>query len=156
MSKCIFCGKKLISPVGIICPDCAVKNEDKENKYPEEAVSNLAPEFIKADDGKLKWSLMPFNELEDVVRVLMNGAKKYKPDNWKKCDDTKRYEDALMRHIVDYQKGNKLDNGPKGDGLPHLAHAICNCLFLMWFDNQVSRQIEEDKKLAEEYKNLRR
>lgn len=155
MSKCVYCKKKLISPTGLICPDCAVKNEDN---YPIEQVSNLAPdsEFIKADDGKLQWSLMPFNELEDVVRVLMNGAKTYKPDNWKKCDDTKRYEDALMRHIVEYQKGNKLDNGPKGDGLPHLAHAICNCLFLMWFDNQTAEQNKEDIELKEEFLKLRR
>ena len=32
-------------------------------------------DFIKADEGKLQWSLMPFEQLEDVVRVLMNGAK---------------------------------------------------------------------------------
>ena len=32
--------------------------------------------FIKADSGKLQWSLMPFEELKDVVKVLMRGAKK--------------------------------------------------------------------------------
>ena len=89
--------------------------------------------FIKADSGKLQWSLLPFNELKDVVKVLMLGAKKYSPDNWKKCDDTKRYKDALMRHVISYVSGNERD---EESGLSHLAHAICNCLFLMWFDNQ--------------------
>lgn len=70
MSKCIFCGKKLISPVGIICPDCAVKNEDRDIRVPDTVVSNLAPESIKADDGKLKWSLMPFEQLEAVSKNL--------------------------------------------------------------------------------------
>lgn len=107
--------------------------------------------FIKADDGKLQWSLLPFEETEDVVKVLMNGAKKYKIDNWKKCDDVKRYKDALMRHVVSYIKGEKVDDVDKGgDGLPHLAHAICNCLFLMWFD----RHSDEDS-LAAEFARLR-
>lgn len=93
--------------------------------------------FVKADSGKLQWSLLPFAEVEEVVKVLMKGASKYSPDNWKKCDNTKRYEDALMRHVIAYIKGNKIDEVSQGgDGLPHLAHAICNCLFLMWFDNQ--------------------
>lgn len=93
--------------------------------------------FTKADNGKLQWSLMPFEQLEDVVRVLMKGAETYSKDNWKKCDDTTRYVDALERHVVSYIKGEKVDVKEKGgDGLPHLAHAICNCLFLMYFDNK--------------------
>lgn len=107
--------------------------ELKGKLYAEEVHSD----FIKADSGKLQWSLLPFAELEEVVKVLMKGASKYKPDNWKKCDNTKRYEDALMRHVIAYIKGNKIDEVSQGgDGLSHLAHAICNCLFLMWFDNQ--------------------
>ena len=88
--------------------------------------------FIKADSGKLRWSLMPFEQLKQVVSVLMKGAEKYSPDNWKKCDDIERYKDALMRHVVAYVSGDKID---KEFGFSHLAHAICNCLFLMWFDD---------------------
>jgi len=95
------------------------------------ALARLEGEFIKKDSGKLKWSLMPFEELKDVVRVLMHGAEKYSPDNWKKCDDTTRYKDALMRHVIAYVSGEKTD---EEFGLSHLAHAVCNCLFLMWFD----------------------
>ena len=107
-------------------------------KYTDRIKKTGNPEkFTKADNGKLQWSLMPFEQLEDVVRVLMNGAEKYSKDNWKKCDDTTRYVDALERHVVSYIKGEKIDVKEKGgDGLPHLAHAICNCLFLMWFDKQ--------------------
>lgn len=92
----------------------------------------MADDFIKADEGKLQWSLMPFEQLEDVVRVLMNGAKKYSRDNWKNCDDLNRYKDALMRHVTSYIKGEI--NDPE-DNLSHLAHAMCNCLFLMYFDD---------------------
>lgn len=100
---------------------------DQENKKEEK-------QFIKNDNGKLQWSLMPFEQLEDVVRVLMYGAKKYERDNWKKCDDINRYKDSLMRHVTAYLEGNKFDNGPGGDNLHHLAHAICNCLFILYFD----------------------
>ncbi len=88
--------------------------------------------FVKADSGKLQWSLLPFEELKDVVRVLMLGAKKYTPDNWKKCDDVTRYKDALMRHVISYVSGDETDEESQ---LSHLAHAVCNCLFLMYFDN---------------------
>lgn len=90
--------------------------------------------FKKNDEGKLQWSLMPFEQLEDVVRVLMNGAKKYSPGNWKKCDDPTRYTDALMRHVTAYVEGQKFDTGPGGDMIHHLAHAICDCLFIMYFE----------------------
>ena len=91
-------------------------------------------DFVKNDNGKLQWSLMPFEQLEDTVRVLMKGAEKYSRDNWKKGDDVNRYKDALMRHVTAYIKGEERD--PE-DNLPHLAHAICNCLFLQYFDSKV-------------------
>ena len=94
-------------------------------------------DFVKADSGKLQWSLLPFEELKDVVKVLMLGAKKYSPDNWKKCNDVTRYKDALMRHVVSYISGDRED---EESGLSHLAHAICNCLFLMWFDNTKEKE----------------
>lgn len=123
-------------------PKACLANIGSNVQNPLEPIGNLRSEsasskFTKADSGKLQWSLLPFAEVEEVIKVLMKGASKYSPDNWKKCDDTKRYEDALMRHVVSYIKGDKIDEVSQGgDGLPHLAHAICNCLFLMWFDNQ--------------------
>lgn len=103
-------------------------------------------DFVKNDSGKLEWSLMPFKQLEDVVRVLMFGAEKYSRDNWKKCDDVNRYKDALMRHVTAYIEGEKFDKGNDGDNLHHLAHAICNCLFLLWFDQ---KETDEWKKFLE-------
>jgi len=97
--------------------------------------------FVKADKGKLQWSLLPFAQLEDVVKVLMMGAEKYTPDNWKKCNDIKRYEDALLRHVISYISGNRTDKESK---LSHLAHAICNCLFLMYFDDNNTKACEEE------------
>lgn len=117
--------------------------EDIETNLEEKAKETTG--FKKFDAGKTEWTLLPFDEVEEVVRVLMNGAKKYGIDNWKKCDDIKHYEDALLRHVVSYIAGAKKDNGPGGDGLSHLAHAVCNCLFLMYFDNEFKKEILEGR-----------
>lgn len=89
-------------------------------------------EFIKDDANKLRYNLLPSKELAQVVEVLDKGAKKYGVDNWKKCDDTTRYIDALFRHLEAYRQGEMLD---KEDNLHHLAHLVCNALFLLYFEN---------------------
>ena len=145
INTCAVCGLKFIDSTLLrvfpLCPECVEKEHD-DSILPQLEAQLYAQNkgFTKTDNGKLQWSLMPFVELEEVVRVLMNGAKTYSPDNWKKCDDVNRYKDALMRHVVSYITGETYDTGKGGDGLHHLAHAVCDCLFLMWFDNQ-----KEDK-----------
>lgn len=67
------------------------------------------------------------------MRVLMKGAETYGRENWRKCDDLNRYKDALMRHVTAYQKGERAD---PADGFNHLAHAICNCVFLMQLEGE--------------------
>ena len=87
----------------------------------------------RKDDGKKdRWDLFPWEQVEDVVRVLTHGAEKYKDDNWQKVPNPKnRYFAALHRHLVAYRKGERFN--PES-GLPHLAHAACNALFLSWFE----------------------
>lgn len=89
-------------------------------------------EFKKDDFNKLLYNLLPSKELEQVVEVLTKGAKKYGIDNWKKCDDITRYINALYRHLEAYRQGEMLD---KEDNLHHLAHLVCNALFLLYFEN---------------------
>ena len=85
---------------------------------------------IKYDTGKLEFSLLPWSAVEHVVRVLMFGAQKYGSDNWKMVEDgEKRYWDAAARHLVAYAQGEVLD---EESNLPHLAHAACCLLFLLW------------------------
>jgi hypothetical protein len=91
---------------------------------------------IKFDIGKDQWNLLPLDVLREVVRVLMHGAKKYSPDNWKSvakgANGKQRYFDAAMRHIVAYQNGEQLDES----GHTHLAHAICCLIFLLWAERE--------------------
>ena len=87
-------------------------------------------EGIKFDEDKLRWGLVPWKEMEDVVKVLMGGASKYSDDNWMKVDLV-RYKDAILRHELLYQGGESID---KDSGLHHMAHVVCNALFIMWHE----------------------
>lgn len=87
-------------------------------------------EGVKYDASKPRWSLLPTGTMEEVIKVLEYGANKYSPDNWKKVPQMEvRYYDAAMRHIDAYWQGEYLD---EESGQPHLAHAVCCLLFLMW------------------------
>lgn len=89
---------------------------------------------VKFDSKKPKWSLLPFEALEEVVEVLTFGAQKYAPDNWKYVPDADaRYMDAAFRHMAQYMQGEQYDTET---GNNHLAHALCCLLFKLWFDRQ--------------------
>jgi len=91
----------------------------------------------KFDSGKPDWSLLPLKTLKPVVQVLTFGARKYSRGNWKHVPDAKnRYYAAAMRHIEDYQDGTLLD---EESGHPHLAHAICCLIFLLWFEDNANK-----------------
>ena len=91
----------------------------------------------KFDSNKLRWTLLPLDSVQQIVEVLEHGAQKYEIDNWKRVEGAEgpsgRYANALLRHVIAYCSGEEKD--PES-GLSHLAHAGCNCLFLLWFDSQ--------------------
>lgn len=92
----------------------------------------------KFDTGKLRWDLLPYDAVEDIVAVLTFGARKYDDDNWKYVTPAKpRYFAATMRHLVAWFGGEKLD---KETGINHLAHAACCILFLLWGDKKVESE----------------
>jgi hypothetical protein len=87
---------------------------------------------VKYDADKLRYDLVPPESLEAVAAVLTYGAKKYAPDNWKHVSDPKaRYYAAALRHMEAHRMGEVDD--PES-GLPHMAHATCCLLFLLWHD----------------------
>ena len=91
---------------------------------------NMKP-GTKDDSQKPNWSLLPLRVLEEAIKVLEHGARKYAVDNWKHVRPRSRYFSACLRHLASYQSGEKLD--PES-GLPHLAHAICCLVFLSYFE----------------------
>ena len=88
----------------------------------------------KDDAGKPRWSLVPEQALEDVVKVLTYGARKYGDYNWREVDDgPRRYYDASMRHLMAYRQGHWTDDE---SGLPHLAHAVASLLVVMALERE--------------------
>lgn len=83
----------------------------------------------KFDAGKPDYTLLPWASVEEIVKVLDFGAKKYARDNWRHVDNAEnRYLAAAFRHMAAHAQGEEHD--PE-TGLPHLAHAGCCILFLL-------------------------
>ena len=89
---------------------------------------------MKFDGEKPDWSLLDLNILEDTVKVLDFGAKKYQRDNWQKVENgEQRYYAALIRHLNAFRAGEEAD--PES-GISHLGHAMCCLLFMSYLDQQ--------------------
>ena len=96
---------------------------------------------IKNDykDHKLRWDLLPLAEIEDIVRVYTAGADKYGPNMWQGLPDGyNRYKGAMLRHLMEYEKGNPVD---EETGCLHLAQVAWNAIAMLYF----SKQSKEDK-----------
>ena len=94
----------------------------------------------KFDGDKLRYDLLPFDVIDELVKDLTYGAKKYEENNWQKVD-AKRYRAALMRHFSAYMQGEEID---KESGLPHIVMVMCNAMFLRWKDkHQLKDTIEK-------------
>ena len=105
--------------------------ENKLSGYAKE-MAEKSKEFIKYDTNKPMMSLLEPDFIEDMAKVLTMGANKYSKDNWKKCEDKSRYEDAMYRHMNEYLKGREYDIESR---LPHLAHVAVNAMFLQYFND---------------------
>jgi hypothetical protein len=130
--------------IGSIRPDTTVWSYPRVpvSRNPIDPVINLTPEqeqqikdmsvAVKADAGKADWSLMPFECVEEINKVLEFGVKKYSADNWKQGGGFKyrRILNSLLRHIFAYMRGE--DTDPES-GLSHMAHAGCNVIFLLYY-----------------------
>ena len=88
-------------------------------------------EFIKHDSGKRRYDLLPYDALEEIIKVLEFGALKYEDNNWLRGCEWSRYWTACMRHITAWWMGESVD---AETGLSHLAHAGCCILFLLGFE----------------------
>ena len=107
---------------------------------------------IKYDGGKDKWSLLHLESIQEIIKVLMYGEEKYThkvgsqtvsgADNWKMIPDIPfRYFNATQRHLWAWKSGER--NDPES-GLPHLAHAGCCVLFMLWAE--ITKPPKNDKK----------
>lgn len=105
---------------------------ESDDSYKEELKNHLEKmEGIKYDDSKPDYSLIPPRALNDLVKVLTFGAKKYDRDNWKKVENAEqRYFAASQRHLWAVLRGETHD--PES-GEHHYAHALCCIMYLLEF-----------------------
>jgi hypothetical protein len=90
-------------------------------------------------DHKLRWDLLPLKEIEDIVKVYTAGADKYGPNKWQDLPDGyNRYKGAMLRHLMEYEKGNIVD---EETGCLHLAAVTWNAIAMLY----CSKQAKESK-----------
>lgn len=103
-------------------------------------------EPTKADrfnEGKLKWSLVNYQALHPMIKVLMFGAKKYSPENWKKGLDKKEILESMMRHLEALMDGQESDSE---SGISHIGHIQANSMFYNYFTNKENDKDREVSK----------
>lgn len=97
-------------------------------------------EFVKHDQEKLCYDLVPADAFAAIVEVLTHGKEKYGADNWLNCESQRRYFAALQRHSWNWLAGLDLD---KDSGLPVLAHAGCCILFLLAYQLRGMKETDD-------------
>lgn len=134
--ECLTCGhmycKNESDLMKHTCPNCAhretyiasIEEDELNPDRNDEEEQKFADRF---NAGKLQWSMVDFKSLEDMVRVLEFGAKKYSRNNWKKGLKTTEIVDSMLRHIYAYLDGEDVD--PES-GINHTGHIMCNAMFL--------------------------
>jgi hypothetical protein len=91
------------------------------------------PKFVKDDNAKTRYDLLPPELLEETAKVLTFGAQKYSAHNWAQGASWSRYFSAMMRHMWAWWRGE--DNDPE-TGFSHLAHAACCLSFLIAYQRR--------------------
>jgi len=158
MYHCFVCDQKFQSSGEFNnhpCFEIAIQNY-KDNKTPSKELethnedmykkwaSTITPtEGIKHDSEKPDLSLIPYEALEEVARALMFGEKTYGRWNWKKGMKFSRLISATMRHIGQFNKG---EDNASDTNLSHLAHAICNLMFMLYFIKNNNKEFDNRNK----------
>jgi hypothetical protein len=97
----------------------------------------MKKKFVKYDQEKTDFTMLNYDFLEGVSKVLMHGAKKYSRENWKLCgkeEGLRRYKAALLRHTLAYVNDNETVDPESG--MFHLYHLTCCAQFLSYFEGK--------------------
>ena len=108
-----------------------------------ESNKELQNKAIRFDAGKTDWSLVPWDSVEEIVKVLEFGKVKYAAWNWSSNGGFKymRVFNSTMRHLLAWARGE--DKDPES-GLSHLSHAACNLLFIIYFVKHKDKYKDND------------
>lgn len=86
---------------------------------------------IRENKGKAPVGLILSRALLEVAKVAEFGAKKYSPHNYRKGMRWSFFVDAIMRHLIKYCTGQRID---EESGLSHLAHIAWNALAMLEYE----------------------
>lgn len=86
---------------------------------------------LRYNTNKPKWSLVHFQSLLPMVRVLEFGATKYAPHNWQKGLVKSEVLDSLQHHLAALIDGEENDPESKES---HMGHIMCNTMFYNYFE----------------------
>lgn len=94
-------------------------------------------------DGKLRWDLLPLEEIEDIVKLYTAGSIKYGDNNWQGLENGyQRYKAAMLRHLLEYEKGTKIDEETK---VNHLAAVAWNAIAMLYLDKHGKGKVNDNK-----------
>lgn len=103
----------------------------------------------KETDGKLRWDLLPWEPVQEIVKVYTLGVEKYDDWNWYQGLPPSKLFGALMRHITKYWIYGLTWNvevvKEKEYITHHLAHAAFYLLAFMQFDFEGRSSALEDR-----------
>ena len=94
----------------------------------EDLVNSSLETGTHHDQGKPSLALLSRISLEDTARVMDFGAAKYSTHNWHKGISWTAIMSSALRHLYAFNDGEDLD---EESGLSHLAHAMCDVMFLL-------------------------
>lgn len=96
----------------------------------------------KDDKGKLMWALLPFDALEEIVKVYTYGASKYGDHNYLGGIKYSRIVSAMFRHFKKWWVDK--EECDKESGLHHLAHMAWGVLTLLTY---ILRKVDCDDRI---------
>jgi hypothetical protein len=80
--------------------------------------------------GKLRWSLVDFDAVGEMLKVLEFGAIKYSSDNWKQGLHRGEVLESAQRHLIKLFEEEEEDPESK---LLHAGHIMCNMMFYIYY-----------------------
>lgn len=96
------------------------------------------------DEFAVEFSDLPWDAIEQVVRVMQFGAQKYAARNWERGLEHSRTFAAAQRHLIAFHRGERLDPETQ---LDHRAHAACEMLFALAFEARGRSDLDDRPRL---------
>ena len=103
-----------------------MSTSDKIKKLIETEEPEKCDKALRYNEGKPKWSLVHYESMIPMIRVLEFGALKYAPKNWLKPMNETEILESMQRHLAALMDGEEFD---QESGVSHMGHIQANAMF---------------------------